>query len=74
MCINDNIQLLEKKCIRRISKTECGFFFQGFLVFKRSEGWRLGIDVSVLNSFLTQVAFKMDTSFDLSDAYHRARE
>ena len=78
-------QLLENKCIRKMSETECGFFSRVFLVPKRAGGWRLVIDLSVLNSYLAQVTFEMDTlakvklvarqgmwatSLDLSDAYH----
>ena len=61
------------------------FFSRVFLVPKRSGGWRLVIDLSVLNEFLVQRTFEMDTlvrvkqalrpgmwvtSLDLSDAYH----
>ena len=78
-------QLVQKKCVRKMSPTEQGFFSRVFLVPKRSGGWRLVIDLSVLNGFLSEVSFEMDTlakvkaatqqgmwatSLDLSDAYH----
>ena len=79
------LQLLEKQCVRVMTETETGFFSRVFLVPKRSGGWRLVIDLSVLNEFLVQRTFEMDTlvkvkralrpgmwvtSLDLSDAYH----
>ena len=78
-------QLKDKNCIREMSLTESGFFSRAFLVKKKSGGWRLVIDLSELNKYLSPVTFDMDTlakvkqtvrqgmwatSLDLSDAYH----
>ena len=77
--------LIQKLCNRATSHDECGFLSKVFLVPKRSGGYRLVIDLSKLNEFLTPVTFQMDTlvkvkavtergmfvtSLDPSDAYH----
>lgn len=77
-------ELLDKRCVREMNPDEQGFFSRVFLVPKKSGGWRLVIDLSTLNEFLSQVTFVMDTlkhvkdtaqqnmwatSIDLSDAY-----
>ena len=79
------LQLLEKQFVRVMTETETGFFSRVFLVPKRSGGWRLVIDLSVLNEFVVQRTFEMDTmvkvkralrpgmwvtSLDLSYVYH----
>ena len=78
-------ELKVKNCIREMHAHEKGFFSRVFLVPKKSGGWRLVIDLSTLNTYLSQVTFSMDTlkvvketaqagmwatSLDLSDAYH----
>ena len=78
-------ELEEKKCVQKLEPKEKGFFSRVFLVPKKSGGWRLVIDLSKLNEYLTPVTFQMDTlakvkkvlqpgmwatSIDLSDAYH----
>ena len=64
-------QVLEKKCIRRMSETECGFFSRVFLVPKRSGGWSLVIALSVLNSSLAQVTFEMDMLAKVKQVAHQ---
>ena len=53
--------LLEKKCVRLIEPGEEGFFSRAFLVPKKSGGFHLVIDLSQLNTYLSDVTFKMDT-------------
>ena len=77
--------LLQKQCVTVMSEGEVGFFSRVFLVPKKSGGFRLVIDLSALNEWLSPVTFTMDTlkvvkdtvqegmwatSLDLSDAYH----
>ena len=47
-------QLLDKRCVRVMADSETSFFSRVFLVPKRSGGWRLVIDLSVLNDFLVR--------------------
>ena len=54
-------QLKDKNCIREMSLTESGFFSRAFLIKKKSGGWRLVIDLSELNKYLSPVTFDMDT-------------
>ena len=78
-------QLLDKRCVRVMTDAETGFYSRVYLVPKRSGCWRLVTDPSVLNDFLVQQTFEIDTlskvkkaprpwmwatSLDLSNAYH----
>ena len=76
--------LLVKNAIQPISNETKAFFSRVFLVPKRTGGYRLVIDLSVLNQYMYVQPFKMDTtavirsslapnmwatSIDMSDAY-----
>ena len=84
--LNDMLKVLvQKNCITLMSPQEVGYFSRVFLVPKKTGKYRLVIDLSNLNEYLSEVTFKMDTlkvvkeslqqgmwatSLDLSDAYH----
>ena len=53
--------LVEKQSIREMGQEERGFFSRAFLVPKRNGGYRLVIDLSELNNYLSDVTFQMDT-------------
>ena len=78
-------ELLQKAAIEPLPQGQPAFFNRVFLVPKKTGGFRLILDVSKLNEFLTVESFVMDTvqlirsaveegmwgvSVDLSDAYH----
>ena len=78
-------ELLVKNAIVPMPEDEPGFFSRVFLVDKKDGGYRLILDVSTLNQYLSCGHFSMDTaqvirdsidgvswatSIDFSDAYH----
>ena len=78
-------ELLQKRAIVPLPDNAYAFFNRVFLITKRAGGFRLILDVSILNEFLRVSMFRMNkvqsirlsveqnmwaVSIDLSDTYH----
>ena len=71
--LNEEVaSLLQKQAIEEvICHSSPGFYGRIFVVPKASGGWRPVLDLSSLNTYLTNLRFRMETPSSIRDSIHR---
>ena len=63
--------LVRKGAVVKVDDASPGFYGRIFVVAKSTGGWRPVLDLSTLNTFLTDLSFRMETAASVRESIHR---